>query len=184
VEVGVYPSAGQVELDPQDFALRVKGEQSSLIRPVGGQSLAGAINRKSRRQYDDRNRPGSASEVTVYPTVGVGVISGRDPYTGQRRTGTVTNAGVGVGVGGVNGPYGNGPYGGPTPPPGATDRDRDIMRDELTDQGLPAGPTAQPVAGYLYFPRPDGGKKRSIQDYELVYYGNGTKQVLNLPAHH
>jgi len=92
--------------------------------------------------------------------------------TGQRRhaSGVYTETGVGVGVGDP---------GYPQPPrPGSTDRDREVMGQELTDKMLPEGQTANPIAGYLYFRLPAKARTSAL---ELQYFAAAGKVRVLLP---
>lgn len=161
VEVGVFPSKTQtVDLEPDNFLLRIGGT-GDMIRPASGDTVASVLQRKNTP------RPSSPSDVTVYPSVGVGYESGPDIY-GRRQSGWTTSAGVGVGP---QGPA----YPGPGPAPGSTDRDRQVMATELADKALPDGPATAPVAGYLYFPAPS--KKKSSSSVYEIDYDNGGKTV-------
>jgi hypothetical protein len=169
LEVGVYPAAGKtIELNPHDFALRA-GEQGNIVRAAAPQAIAASNQRKN----SPAPRQGSGRDVTLYPTATVGVANGPDPVTGRNRTGVYTGAGVGVGVGGNNGPA----Y--PDPPrPGSTDRDREVMQQELADMMLPEGQFTAPVSGYLYFPIPQKARTAAL---ELQYFGAGGKVRVALP---
>ena len=117
VEVAVCPEAGKrVDLSSMDFTLRVAGH-ASPIRPSSARTIAAVLHRKAAQ-------PAKSSDVTLYPTVGVGYESGGyDPvYGGNRRGGWRTNAGVQVAAGGAR----NG-----QPRPASTDRDRTTMEMEL-----------------------------------------------------
>jgi hypothetical protein len=165
LEVGVFPAKAQkIDLEPDNFLLRIGGT-GDLIRPASGDTVASVLQRKNTP------RPSSPSDVTVYPSVGVGYESGPDIY-GRRTSGWTTAAGVGVGVG-QQGP----PYAGPAP--GSTDRDRQVMAAELADKQLPDGTADAPVAGYLYFPVPS--KKKLSGVYELDYDNGGKTVRLYVP---
>ena len=169
VEVAVYPEAGKsVELSSMDFTLRVAGHPSP-IRPSSARTIAGVLHREASP------RTAKPSDVTVYPTVGVGYETGNggyDPvYGGPRRGGWRTNAGVGVATGG----QGNG-----QPAPASTDQDRTTMQTELDDKALPEGPAAKAVAGYLYFPLP--AKKKPSDVTSLDYRGDGVNIHISSPA--
>lgn len=169
MEVAVYPgNAPEVDLSAADFALKI-GASQTLLRPVNGRAIAAILQRtNSPRQ------PTRASDVTLYPTAGIGYESGGyDPVTGRRRTGGVyTESGVGVGIGASGAPP-------PDPHPASTDRDRLTMQQELDDKALPEGKATQPVAGYLYFPRPAGKQRNAL--YEITYYGVSGKLRLAVP---
>ena len=165
VEVGVCPPKAQnIDLEPDNFLLRIGGT-GDLIRPVSGDTVASVLQRKNTP------RRSSPSDVTVYPSVGVGYESGPDIY-GRRTSGWTTAAGVGVGVGQQGPPYG--------PAPGSDDRDRQVMASELADKALPDGAATAPVAGYLYFPVPSK-KKSSSGVYELDYDTGGKTVRLYVP---
>jgi hypothetical protein len=168
LEVGVYPGTGKtLDLNTADFVLRA-GDRGDLIRAANPRAIAASNQRKNQPQATSGGR-----DITLYPTATVGVASGRDPWTGRRNTGVYSGAGVGVGVGGSGGPMG------PDPPrPASTDQDREVMREELTDQMLPDGATTAPVAGYLYFPMPAKARTAAL---ELHYYGQSDKVRVSLP---
>ena len=97
----------------------------------------------------------------IYGSVTVGYESARDNVAGGRQRGGVyTASSVGVG----------------TQPP----RQPDNTRYELEDNALPEGPARQPVAGYLYFPKPSG-KAAKNGTYELVYFGKSEQVRLTVP---
>jgi hypothetical protein len=165
VEVAVYPEPGKsVDLSAMDFALRVSGHPSP-IRPSSARTIASVLQRKA-------GRPPNPSDVTLYPSVGVGYeTGGYDPVYGTRRGGWRTSTGVAVATGGT----GNG-----QPPPASTDRDRSTMEAELDDKALPEGVTSKAVAGYLYFPMP--AKKKPSDVIALDYHGEAAKVHLAFPA--
>lgn len=169
IEVGVYPAAGQtLDIIRTDFAIRA-GTQGELVRAANPEAIAASNQRKSNPP------PSRPSDVTIYPTATIGYESGTwtDPTTGQRRHagGVYTDTGVGVAVGDP---------GYPQPPrPGSTDRDRDVMSQELTDRMLPEGNTAMPIAGYLYFRLPAKVRTSAL---ELQYFAPAGKVRVLLPA--
>jgi hypothetical protein len=167
VEVGVYPEGGQdIDLSSSDFILKI-GSDNAMVRPVSAATIASVLQRKSEPRQVSRGR-----DVTLYPTAEIGYESGGyDPVTGRRRSGVYTGTGVGVGIG-DNGPSA-------PPRPASTDRDRTTMRQELEDKALPEGKTAQPVAGYLYFPSPTGKHKNAM--YDITYIGANGKARLAVP---
>jgi hypothetical protein len=166
IEVAVYPESGQsVDISSFDFMLRVDG-LSSPIRPSSARTIAAVLQRKA-------SKPTNPSDVTLYPTVGVGYESGGggyDPVYGNRRGGWRTNAGVGVATGGA----GNG-----QPAPASTDLDRSTMERELGDKALPEGPASKAVAGYLYFPLP--AKKKPSDAIALDYHGSTARIHISFP---
>ena len=99
-----------------------------------------------------------ADDILLYPSVGV--------TTGSWGTGT--QVGVGVGMGGG------------APGPASTNRDREVMEQELDEHGLPDLVAAKPVGGYLFFPAGAKGKKAAA--YEIVYDGEAGKMSMSLPA--
>jgi hypothetical protein len=160
VEVALYPKKdGLVEVSLNDFALRDTADNVA-VKPSSAEVVAGKLQRQAQPDQGGR-------DVTITPVAGVGYESGGiDPITGQRRSGgVVTSTGVGVGVGAP-----------PQPKPGSTDADRRTMELELREKGLPAGNTATPVAGYLYFSMP----RAKRNGYQLEYTLNGDKVVLPL----
>jgi hypothetical protein len=166
VEIGLFPS-GQIDVAQLDFTLVPTGTQT-VLRPVQPKVIAAVLQKPS----SDRRQPSAPGDITVYPTVGVGYETGTvyDPVTGRRRAGGwTTSTGVGVGVGGPSGPN--------LPPPASTSADRRTMEAELTEKGLPEGPTDRPIAGYLYFAFPS--KKRDVP-YDLEYRCHGAKFLLPL----
>ncbi len=101
-------------------------------------------------------------DLPVGGSATIGYESARDNVNGARRQGGFyggASVATGVGVG-------------PTAP-----RQRDTRTlDRLEDLELPQGRTAQPVAGYLYFPKP--AKKGP---YQLTYLGATEQIKLTLP---
>jgi hypothetical protein len=169
VEVAVYPEAGEeANLLPRDFMMRI-GQDPATVRPVSADAIAGVM---QKRNTPGKGVPPGPHDVTVYPTATIGYESGGyDPATGRRRSGVYTATGVGVAVGGPGAP----------PGPASTDRDRDTMRQELADKGLPEGRTTEAVAGYLYFPKPASAKSKSGATH-ITYYGERTQIHLEIPA--
>jgi hypothetical protein len=169
VEVAVYPgNSGSVNLDPDDFVMRV-GNSRALVRPVEARTIAARLHRQSNGEQRPASSP---SDITVYPTVGVGVGSGPSYPDGRRAGGVSTGVGVGVGIGGA----GQAP-----PPPASTDADRKTMETELSDKALPEQRITSPVAGYLYFPVAASDKRKQTS-YELEYAGAPSKLIMRLPV--
>lgn len=161
-EVAIYPAPnGQVDLTPADFMLRVPPDGSTM-RPAEPQVVAVATIPYDKHTSDRPTLPGN---VQVYTEATIGYESG-GPY---RRGGVYTGGGVGVGVGNPPVP----------PPPPPSSRTKDQARDELegllVSRALPAGLITQPVAGYLYFPKPAG--KRKVDHYELSWFGAETVRL-------
>lgn len=168
VEVGVYPAAGNnVNVTPDDFAIRIGTDE--VVRAANPGAIAAAKVRKNAPSRQSRR-----SDIDIYPTADIGYESGGggyDPVTGRRRGGMYGGGGVGVGVGGSRYPD--------YPAPASTGPDREVMQQELADKTLPAGPTDQPVAGYLYFRLPPKSQNSAL---ELQYYAKSGKVRLPLPA--
>jgi hypothetical protein len=170
VEVAVYPASSQaLNISDMDFALRLNG-YSSPIRPATPRAIAAALHRS--KQPKQR----SASDIAIYPSVGIGYESGsggynpNEPY-GRNHRGIYTTTGVTV-AGGDAGPVGT--------PPGSSGADRRTMESELSDKSLPEGRVDAPVAGYLYFPLP--GKKRLVPQSLEFDSSAGLVKVVFPPA--
>ncbi len=158
VELALYPQKGQsIDVSLNDFSLRVIGTDN-VAKAASAKVIAATLQKKAT----------SSRDVVVSPSVGIGYESGTvyDPTTGQARraSGVYTQSGVGVGVG----------Y--PGDQGGSTDADRKVMEVELEEKGLPEGPAAAAVAGYLYFPL---SRKKNAR-HALEYMLNGSKVVLPL----
>jgi len=155
VEVAVYPEK-EIDLSVGDFLLR---SGSQTLRPVTGGAIAAILEEKNAPRH------GNSRDATVYPSATIGYESGGyDPVTGRRTRGVYTGAGVGVAVGEPQ-------------PPGSASAGQ---HQELENEALPESKTSQPVAGYLYFPRPSGKGKNP--NYELTWYGPAGQVKLHLPA--
>ena len=141
LEVALYPrNHSSIEVSHADFSLRNKGTGQVAY---------------SERLPDSRQRAGAGGNVGIYPEASIGYETGGvyDPAGGRRRGGGVySSAGVGVGMGG------------PQPPVSG----RRVTTADLADLELPDGPTAYPVAGYLYFPI---SSKKKDAVYEVVFRG-------------
>jgi hypothetical protein len=163
VEVAIYPSAGKVvEVSDLDFSLRYDG-RSVWTRAASPMTAAGVV---QRRNVSARKN----SDVTLYPSVGIGHSTGPDYGDGRRGGGTSMGTGVGVGIGGS---------GYPDPPAASTDADRRVMERELADKALPTGRITAPVAGYVYFPLP---QRKSVVAEELEFDSNAGNIRLPLRA--
>jgi hypothetical protein len=102
-------------------------------------------------------------DVQVRETVGYS--------TGPYNRGVYTGTQVGVAVDNRGGQ--------PVPAPTRSDRNFELHR-ALIDNELPDAKTSKPIAGYLYFPKPKGMKKGDA--FELRYYGDPDRLILNVPA--
>ncbi len=169
VEVAVFPDTGnEVDVRTRDFLMRAGSEQETL-RPVGPETIAARQQRKNAPKTPT-TLPG---DISIYPTSTIGWESGGyDPVTGRRRGGVYTGGGVGVGVG--QPPVAS-------PPPGATDTDGDTMAQELGAKELPQMKTVEPVAGYLYFPKPTSSKAMK-GPFHITYYTEHERIQLEIPA--
>lgn len=152
LEIGAFPKS-EVQLSPQDFMLVARGEKN-VIRPADPETIAAKLGKKESRGRD----------VSVSPLAGVTYSSGNngDPAYPDRGWTTTTGTMVNIGA--------------PTRDPQTVNADRKTMAVELKDKQLPAGTTAKPVAGYLYFPVPS---KKDVQ-YDLEYRSGNTKVVIPL----
>jgi hypothetical protein len=192
VEVAVYPAPDKpIKIRQDDFMLH---GGSSTTRTASAETVTEVMTAGNKTQPpqigDDRN-------VTVDTTTGMGTGSTVDPNTGRRGNGVYPGEGVGVGVGGAQGPpqgvtpASQGPPG-PASEPGsqwpapprpqaapAPPRDPAIIEQELDAKALPEGDISQPAAGYLYFPRPAKTKKNTPLD--LTWYAPDGNVRLSLP---
>ncbi|HLJ45579.1 MAG TPA: hypothetical protein VKU01_06210 [Bryobacteraceae bacterium] len=175
VEVGVYPAPGKdVDLFPADFTLSV-GEGAASLRPVDADTIA-EIMTGSQKQPTKTYDPHGINTSTG---ISVGRVSYPDPATGRQTGGTVVTTSAGVGVGG------------PAPCPGypcdtgsypsssgksQTQAANDIAQD-LWSKSLPDGKTSQPVAGYLFFPKPS----HKAKDAALELWYNTDNGRVRLP---
>lgn len=192
VEVAVYPAQGkQIKIVQDDFMLR--SGSGATTRATSAETIADAI---TARHAPPPPQIGDDRNVTVATGAGVGTQPGVDPSTGRRMGGGYP--GPAVGGPGAQGPSqepvppasepGNaGPAGGDWPPPPQQTASRpqpippnhDAIEQELGRRALPEGETSQPVAGYLYFPRPAKVKKNGM---ELTWYVPEGNVVLSLPG--
>ena len=178
IEVGVFPEPGKdVDLSPSDFTL-VTDPNAIGARPVDDEAIAATIERKQNPQ------PTPQRPTEVYASAGASVGHGTwtDPDTGRRVGTTVTGVETGVGVGGpapaaCPGGYCDDRY--PAPfPQSSTGPDRGQIEQELWQQSLPDGTVHNPVAGYLYFPKPSGKAKKAA--WVLRWDNNGSRVKLDL----
>jgi hypothetical protein len=181
IEVGVFPEPGKdVDLSPSDFTL-VTDPDAIGARPVDDEAIAATIDRKQHPQ----RTPSRAGDIYTSTGVTVGHGTWTDPNTGRRTGGTVTGVETGVGIGapppaacpGIGycddrQPY---PY-----PPSSTGPNRGQIEQELWQRSLPDGTVHNPVAGYLYFPKPSG--KANKAGWVLRWDNNGARIKLDLPA--
>jgi hypothetical protein len=171
VELAVYPDPDKnIEIAGRDFMLRVTPE-GTTIRAVKASVIAGQLHKKEPASSTPSAPAKLPGNVAVYPTATVGYETGT--YNGRRTSGVYTGAGVGVGVGG--------PTVDSTPPPapgGTKKPDSLSVQVELEERALPEGQAHEPIAGYLYFPKPELKKKSSL---DLTWYGPAGQIRLALP---
>lgn len=159
VEVAVYPKPS-FDVDPFDF--RLKGPDGDLVRPEKPRDVADVWNEKDPRPGETSSRG-----PTVINEAGVAYENGRDPYTGQRRSGVSTYEGTTV----TNDPRAQAP-----PPSPKSNPDAYVIAAKIHDFALPEGPVRDAVAGYLYFPKPS----KKGKDVTLLHSHDGTSASLAL----
>lgn len=167
VEVGIYPDGKTADVSFRDFVLRA-GSESTYLRASDPRTIASVLRQKNTPP------PPRKSDVAIYPTATIGYESGPnyDPASGRSRSGGVYGgAGVGIATGGAASP--------PYPAPASTDRDEATMQQELHDKILPEGKVTQPVAGYLFFPRPSGKARNAL--YEMEWFRDNGKLRISIP---
>ena len=156
-EIGLFPQgSGQIDVSPDDFKLR-QGKDQSVERAASPDLISRTIHPPKSSQ------PKLPSNVQVHGTEAVVLQTG--PNGGH----VYTASQVGVGIG-------KDPNGPPPPPPSSANTD---LQQQLEDKALPETKTARPVAGYVFFPKPDGGKNAP---FELLYFGPDGQVNLTLPA--
>ncbi len=158
VEVAVYPKPS-FEVDPFEF--RLKGPDGDTVRPERPRDVANVWNEKDPRPGEASNGP------TVINEAGVAYENGRDPYTGQRRSGVSTYEGTTV----TNDPRAQAPPPGPKSNP-----DGYVIAAKIHDFALPEGRAHDAVAGYLYFPKPS----KKGKDVTLLHSHDGSTASLSL----
>lgn len=157
VEVAIYPQAA-MDVDAADFHL--KGADGALRRPDSARRAASA--------WDDSSAIYPNPPVTATAAGGVDYETGSDPAGGQREHGVGTYTGVSV----SNDPRAAAPAPPRNPAPSPYG-----IEAKLNAFALPEGRTHDPVAGYLYFPKPS---KKSKQ-VSLLYERDGASIELALP---
>jgi hypothetical protein len=183
VELAVFPDAGvSADVTSAEFTMRA-GSDPAILTAQTPASIA----RGDKPTVAKSKPPQLPGNVHVYNTETIGYESGG--Y--GRRGGVYTESGVGVGVGN---PGSGVPQGGcdprydprygcqpmPAPPNGKAPKDNAAFRQELEEKALPEGKTSQPVAGYLYFPKPTSKQKDA--NYQLSWYRIAGQVRLSLPA--
>jgi hypothetical protein len=197
IEVAVYPATGSpLDISPDEFTLKV-GTNGAIMPTQTPAAIAAGDKKGMQSKTVPPTLPGN---VHVYQGATIGYESrGNGPYgrTGGVYTGTSTT----VAIGDPRypppdpGPYPNGnprypggnypgpnyPPSGPSsqPPPRGAKPDWTAVKQELEAKELPAGRTAESVAGYLYFLKPT--TKEKSPDYELVWYRSAGQIRLAIP---
>ena len=148
----------------------------AAARPVDGDTIAEILYGKDDDYKTARTGP---HDVNTAVGVGIGRVSYPDPVTGRQTHGTVTETTAGVGVGGPA-PCMGYDCTAPAPPiPQSSPRQkRQAVSQELWSKSLPDGKTSQPVAGYLYFPKPHGKAKDAAWELRYEPASGRTKLVL------
>ena len=163
-EVALYPEAGSdVAVSLGDFALRLSVDGTTM-RAAEPDVVATAV-----VPYPPVSQPSIPGKVHVSTESTVVHESGG--YGQRGGVGTIEE----VGVSNYPDP--------PQPPPNtaAKDRTRDQIEQSLTEKQLPTGLITQPVAGYLYFPKPSGRTRKD--GFQLSWFGeNGQAKLIVPPA--
>jgi hypothetical protein len=161
-EVALYPEKGSeptVSLD--DFTLSLGADNSTMRAAEPGVVAVAAVPYPAIRQPD---LPG---KVHVSTETSIGYESG-----GYGRPGGVYTA-QGVGVSNYPDPQ-------PAPPTTVVkDASRDRVEQSLTAKQLPVGRITQPVAGYLYFPKPSGRTRKD--GFHLSWFGETGQAKMTVP---
>ena len=169
-EVAVYPEKDRrPEVTPADFMLRM-GPAGGTMRPSEPNVVAASTIPYDKQHHQTAPPPSLPGDVHVYTESTIGYESG--PY----RRGVYTGGGVVV----TNYP----PPPPPPPPPGAPPKDqrRYELEMALAAKALPAGQITQPVAGYLYFPKPPARHKGEPYDLALYLPGEPAAHLMLKPA--
>ena len=148
VDAGVFPAADRVTVTRDQFALIANG--SAPIRPLDPASIIAP------------SRAVISSLPDLHGEVDIGIgFGGSDPYGGGG--GRSQRQSVSIGTAG------------PRSSPRAADDE--VAARELGGKALPEGETANPVAGYLYFPTPNR-KKKAVYWLEHSLEGNTVRLEL------
>ena len=174
VEVAVYP-AGSAPLDvtPDEFVMRV-GSDGTFLSSRTPAAIAGGDKKTGTSASKGSNPPQLPGNVHVYEGATIGYESRTNgPYGRQGGVYTGTQTTV------TNAPYPDYPPQ-QAPVPRGAKPDWTALKQELEAKELPAGRTADPVAGYLYFLKASTKEKRP--DYELVWYRTTGQIRLSIPS--
>jgi hypothetical protein len=174
VEVAVFPATGApLDISPDEFTLRV-GNDGTILTSRTPAAIAAGDKKTTASKSTPPQLPGN---VHVYNSETIGYESRTNgPYGRQGGVYTGTSTTVGVG----NPPYPPSSAPPQQPLPRGAKPDWTALKQELEAKELPAGRTAEPVAGYLYFLRPATKEKRP--DSELVWYRTAGQIRLSVPA--
>jgi hypothetical protein len=156
VEVAIFPQSN-MDVDAGDF--RLKGPDGDLARAETAHQVAVTWNEKIPAA-------GAGPGITTTTETGVIYQSGRDPVTGQKAHATTVYSGVAVT---------NDPRAQPPPPSGPNPYGVEARLDAFA---LPEGRIHDPVAGYLYFPKPSKKPKQ----LDLIYSRASASATLSLPV--
>lgn len=176
IEVAVYPAGGApLDLSPDEFTLRVGSTGAILTSRTPAQIAAG--DKKTATSSNGPKVPQLPGNVHVYQGATIGYESrGNGPY--GRQGGVYAGTDTTVMVGSAPPGYPGDPQ--QQPPPRGAKPDWTALKQELESQELPAGRTALPIAGYLYFLKQSTKEKRP--DYELVWYRTAGQIRLSIPS--
>jgi hypothetical protein len=158
-EVALYPEPGsEATVSLGDFALRL-GADGNSVRAAEPEVVAAAT-------IPDHilGQPESQGNVNVSTSSG-------HPSTDIGPKGGVSNS-QGIGVTS----YPDAP---PPPNAGAKAAARKRLDQSLASKQLPTGRITQPVAGYLYFPKPSGRARKD--GFELSWSGENGQAKLTVP---
>jgi hypothetical protein len=162
-EVAAYPeNNAQIDLAPDQFTLRIVNDPA--VAPTSSPESIVEVMYKGKR-----SAPQLPENVHVYTTGSVGYESG----TAGRRGGMYGGGGTAVSVGDGAGP----PPASPSPP----SIDRDSLQVQLAAREFPSTKATAPVAGYLYFAKPQVKPKNGV--YQLTFNLSGrTGQQMVVPV--
>lgn len=176
IEVAAYPASGvPLDVSPDEFTLRV-GATGAILTSRTPAQIAGG-DKKTGTGSNGPKVPQLPGNVHVYQGATIGYESGGYGPYGRRGGGVYGGTDTTVMVG-------NPPPGSPDPQqqplPRGAKPDWTTLKQELEAQELPAGRTALPVAGYLYFLKQATKEKRP--DYVLVWYRTAGQIRLTIPS--
>lgn len=161
-EVALYPEQGSdANVTLSDFALRPAAEGSGTSAAAPDAIAAATIPYPGVEPHETLGSTKVVAEAGSLPSAG-----GIGPAGGIANT-------QGIGVGDYPGA--------PPPPPNAAAKAaaRKRLTAALAGKQLPAGRITEPVAGYLYFPKPSG---RSRKDgFQLSWIGENGQANMTVP---